>query len=64
MLAYLYGSVVDERTLPSSDLDIGLVLDPVGYAPCSLRYALIGGRGGKKYRKPGLRNGETSLYLR
>lgn len=28
MIAYLYGSVVDEKTLPSSDVDVGLVLDP------------------------------------
>jgi predicted nucleotidyltransferase len=28
MLAYLYGSVVDGSALPTSDLDIGLVLEP------------------------------------
>jgi predicted nucleotidyltransferase len=28
MIAYLYGSVLDGSELPSSDVDIGLVLDP------------------------------------
>jgi predicted nucleotidyltransferase len=28
LIAYLYGSVVNGITLPSSDVDIGLVLDP------------------------------------
>jgi predicted nucleotidyltransferase len=28
MMAYLYGSMADGSTLPSSDVDIGLVLDP------------------------------------
>jgi predicted nucleotidyltransferase len=28
MMAYLYGSVVDGTTLPASDVDIGLVLNP------------------------------------
>ena len=28
MIAYLYGSVLDDSTLPTSDVDIGLVLAP------------------------------------
>ena len=46
MIAYLYGSVVDGTTLPSSDVDIGLVLNPgcalSAYERIQLEFSIAG----------------------
>ena len=48
-------------------LELGLslpILLKIRYALCSMRYALReGGRGGKKIRKPGIRNSGARLYF-
>ena len=46
MIVYLYGSVVGGNTLPSSDVDIGLVLDPgcvlSAYERMQLEFSIAG----------------------